>query len=240
MSAPTTATSINLNKARTNQTNELMRNLQALYNELNAGLFSGQLPQVIIRLLNKKSKGSYKPAVFAEVANGSEKLDQITVNPIYFEDIRVVAAWMAHNMVHHWQQHFGNDKPSRITYHNAEFAKKLESIGFEIIGSGQDLDQKPIDGGAFDRVFSRSEVVINWKSTEVEGADADGQAPAQPASNSTPTSQPVASTPAASRSRGKGRSKYTCPVCNLNAWAKPGVNSLYCGCNNRPNRMVEN
>ena len=118
-------------------------------------------------------------------------------------------------MVHLWQHHFGN--PSRSTYHNKEWAAKMDEVGLcpsdtGMEGgkrTGQHMSHYVVTDGPYAKAATdllASGFVISWRDRAREDAPGKG------------------------KTSGKAgiRMKYTCPDCGLNAWAKPEV-VLVCG-----------
>tara|TARA_R100000900_G_scaffold85274_3_gene67056 strand:- start:13209 stop:13913 length:705 start_codon:yes stop_codon:yes gene_type:complete len=94
--------------------------------------------------------------------NGSKQMvDELAINPEYFlgHPLLEVMQTLAHEQCHIWQYHFGT--PSRRTYHNREWADKMESIGLmpSTTGrpggrrTGQSMNDYVIYGGAFQKAF---------------------------------------------------------------------------------------
>lgn len=109
-------------------TTELYANLQKAFDQLNVGLFAGELPQVIITLQRKKNVlGYYCHNRFGDA--NKNRLDEIALNPQYtnFRDPMETISTLAHEMVHLWQHHFG--KPTPSNHHNAEWGRKMMDIG---------------------------------------------------------------------------------------------------------------
>ncbi|TQV77324.1 SprT family zinc-dependent metalloprotease [Aliikangiella marina] len=101
--------------------------LQA-YDFFNQALFSGKLPKVIITYHRQRRVMGY--ASIARWVNAKrEFVDELAVNPEYFAQYPLIeiCQTLCHEMVHIWQAHFG--KPGRRGYHNAEWARKMKSIG---------------------------------------------------------------------------------------------------------------
>ena len=124
-----------------------------------------------------------------------------------------VLSTLVHEMAHLWQHHFG--KPSRSTYHNREWAAKMDTLGLcpSDTGqpggkrTGQSMSHYVVAGGPFAQACAAllaEGFAISWRDRA--RAHAPGKRP------------------------GKAgvRTKYTCPDCGLNAWAKPEA-VLLCG-----------
>jgi predicted SprT family Zn-dependent metalloprotease len=109
-------------------TQEVYGNLQTAFDKLNAELFEGKLPHVVITLQRKKrAYGFYCRGRFDNGAG--VKIDEIALNPQYGnmrEPVQVLST-LAHEMVHLWQHCFGKVTPSN--HHNHEWGNKMKSIG---------------------------------------------------------------------------------------------------------------
>ncbi len=71
-------------------------------------------------------------------ADGSGRMiDEIALNPEYFPVYPLIEVMqtLVHEQCHMWQYHYGN--PSRKTYHNAQWAAKMESIGLMPSSTGR-------------------------------------------------------------------------------------------------------
>jgi hypothetical protein len=178
---------------------------------LNATLFEGRLPAVLITLTRKTQTRGYYTAEQFETREADARADEISLNPAEFRgrtDEEILST-LAHEMCHHWQHQFG--QPSRGRYHNTEWADKMESIGLmpshtgEPGGerTGQKMTHYILEGGPFD--LAATELLaggfkLTWQDPGSGRAAKSGQ----------------------------NKQKYTCPQCGLNAWAKPDVH-LVCG-----------
>ncbi len=124
-----------------------------------------------------------------------------------------ILSTLVHEMVHHWQAHFGN--PGRGRYHDEEWARRMDELGLMPSATGepggrrvgQRVTHYIIAGGCFEqacREVLAGGVRVEWQSRENEER-------------------------AAARARSnRSKTKYTCPGCGVNAWAKPDVR-LLCG-----------
>jgi predicted SprT family Zn-dependent metalloprotease len=192
--------------------------LDAAYDCFNRELFGGQLPPCLITMQRHKGAyGYFSGERFASVGLPTQEVtDEIALNPAHFAD-RTPAetlSTLVHEMCHLWQHHFG--KPSRASYHNREWAAKMHEVGLIPTDSGQpggkDTGQSVTHcierGGRFD------EVCTAWLHTSApilyHDLAGDGEAAR------------------VRKKKAASKTKYTCPACELNAWAKPGVH-LICG-----------
>lgn len=183
------------------------------YDFFNAKLFGGKLPLCLITLSRRaKVYGYFAPERFISRGNGDQRVDEIALNPDGFEDRtdKKILSTLVHEMVHLWQQHFG--EPPRTCYHDREWANKMEEVGLMPTDTGmtggkktgQKVTHLVIENGNFDLTVDemiQTGFKLNWQSC----------AP-----------------PEEEKEKKKSKVKYTCPVCEQNAWAKPEA-SLVCG-----------
>lgn len=184
------------------------------YDYFNAELFGGKLPLCLITL-NRKSKayGYFSPERFMSRANGSERVDEIALNPDTFEvrtDEQILST-LVHEMVHLWQQNLGD--PPRRFYHDKQWAAKMKEVGLQPtdtgLPGGKVTGQKVTHYILKEGLFAESAkkllgegFKLNWQSTTPEEQE--------------------------EKEKKKSKVKYTCHLCGLNAWAKPKA-KLMCG-----------
>jgi hypothetical protein len=185
--------------------------LAAAFDFFNRRLFEGALPPLLITLQRHKgARGYYSPERFQGRDSADDRTDELALNPAEFKgrtDAEILSVEV-HEMAHHWQQHHG--KPGRNRYHNKQWAAKMEAVGLMPSSTaqpggkrtGQKVSHYILVGGPFDlacRELLAGGARVEWQSLECNHT------------------KPRAS-----------KLKYTCPVCGLNAWAKPDV-FLVCG-----------
>jgi predicted SprT family Zn-dependent metalloprotease len=197
-------------------TEQAYTELQQAYDFFNKSLFKGQLPPCLITMQRKsRTYGYFSGERWNDHAGAVT--DEIALNPMHFatRSTEDVLSTLVHEMVHLWQHHFG--KPSRSSYHNKEWAAKMDTIGLTPSDTGQPggkrtgqhMSHYVVAGGPYAKVSAEllaSGFVISWRDRSRE--DGLGK----------------------SKTTGKAgvRTKYTCPECGVNAWAKPEV-VLVCG-----------
>lgn len=202
-----------------NPSKETYLSLEEAYFYLNQKLFQGTLPGCLITLQReKKSLGYFHYQVFEGKNNNvGTYTDEIALNPNHFtRDDKEVLSTLTHEMCHLWQFHFGTS--SRAGYHNREWAEKMESIGLMPSSTGlpggkqtgQKMTHYVLPGGLFDQVASQllaTGATIHWASrtTDISGAP--------------------------KKKKKQTRSKFTCPDCGLNVWAKPEAYVICGDCN---------
>lgn len=200
-----------------NPTHRSYTSLDAAFDHFNRDLFDGGLPPCLITMQRHKSAyGYFSGERFASLDNPEEVTDEIALNPAHFAGRTTTRtlSTLVHEMVHLWQHHFG--KPSRSGYHNKEWAAKMREVGLIPSSTGQpggrETGQKVShyieDGGPFERAcaaYLATGVAILYHDRRRSDEEA--------------------------KARGKkaaSKTKYTCPKCGQNAWAKPEAD-LICG-----------
>ena len=196
-------------------TEQIYSEMSHAYSAFNRDLFGNKLPPCLITVQRQSRTYGFFPAKSWNNQVGAIT-DEIILNPVQLEaySAQDILSMLAHEMTHLWQYHFG--KPSRTGYHNREWANQLTAIGLQPSDTGepggkrtgQRMSHYVIEGGLFlqaSRVLIGQGIGTSW--CEWTGTD---------------TAQPRG------RQKTSSRSKYSCIVCGLNAWAKPNA-SLYCG-----------
>jgi hypothetical protein len=186
--------------------------LEKAFSHFNRELFGGELPPVLITLhRHPRAQGYYSAEKFVARDDPERTTDELALNPATFEgntDTWILSV-LVHEMVHHWQQHFG--APSRRGYHNREWAVHMDEAGLVPSDTGlpggkrtgQRVAHYVEEGGPFATACAR---------LLAGGARVDWQ-----------------SRPDCNHTHGwPSKVKYTCPECGLNAWAKPEAH-LHCG-----------
>jgi predicted SprT family Zn-dependent metalloprotease len=201
--------------------------IDSAYNWFNEQLFGGRLPPCLITLQRKgRSRGYFANDRFGHRLKVGDLTDELALNPDTFghRSDKDILSTLVHEMCHCWQQHFGT--PPRRGYHNREWAELMRSIGLipsdtgEPGGkqTGQRVSHYILEGGPFDRAAEAllaTEFCFNWQSAAHVG---------QPGKTA----------------KDRSKTKYTCPSCGQNAWAKPEA-VLVCGeCEERMEAQDEN
>ena len=131
--------------------------IQNAYDFFNERLFNSELPACLLTLQREKNAMGYFSEDRWEQGDGKRKIHEIALNPSFFITHKPLELMqtIVHEMVHLWQYEFG--KPSHRTYHNKEWADKMESIGLMPSSTGlpggkrtgQAMSDYPIKNGAF-------------------------------------------------------------------------------------------
>lgn len=193
--------------------------LEKAYDYFNAKLFGGQLPPCLITMQRHKGAyGYFSGERFASLDDPKEVTDEIALNPNHFQKRTPaeILSTLVHEQCHLWQHHFG--KPSRRTYHNREWGLKMREVGLipsetgEPGGkeTGQHMTHYVEASGRFEKAckdyLETGEAILYHDRAGDEKAR---------------------------KKKAASKTKYSCPECGLNAWAKPEV-SLICGECNEP------
>jgi hypothetical protein len=189
------------------------RAFQAAYDFLNTQLFEGSLPDVLVTLQRQaNSRGYFAAERFAGRVDETT-VHELALNPDTFigRDDRDICSTLAHEMVHVWQETHGT--PPRRAYHDREWAAKMKAIGLQPSTTGapggketgQRVTHYIIEGGRYAQAFAAlaaTGFALRWQSIPWDRA-------------------------ARAKARAS-KTKFTCPTCEQNAWAKPDA-ALICG-----------
>lgn len=186
---------------------------QQAYDFFNRELFSGTLPHVLVTLQrHAKAYGYFSPERFIGRTE-KEAAHELALNPDHFgRTDELILSTLVHEMVHVWQKAHG--KMPRRGYHDRQWAQKMKEVGLHPSDTaqpggketGQNMGHYIIEHGPFAVAFGRLHATgfrLRWQSRT---AEADRTRKAKKAS----------------------KTKYTCPDCGQNAWARPEA-QLICG-----------
>jgi hypothetical protein len=185
---------------------------QKTYDFFNRELFDGSLPQVLVTLQrHANTRGYFSPERFHGRIDQSA-VHELALNPDSFtgRTDEMILSTLVHEMCHVWQQTHG--KPPRRSYHDRQWAAKMREIGLQPSSTGeeggketgQSMSHYIIPEGRYAQAYMKLAAqgfALHWQSV-----------------------------PAIEQARGKksSKTKFTCPECGLNAWAKPNA-CLICG-----------
>jgi hypothetical protein len=185
---------------------------QKAYDFFNRELFAGSLPQVLVTLQrHANTRGYFSPERFSGRIDKTA-VHELALNPDSFpgRTDEMILSTLAHEMAHVWQQTHG--KPPRRGYHDRHWAEKMWEIGLQPSSTGepsgketgQSMSHAIIPEGRYAQAYAKLAATgfqLHWQSI-----------------------------PATVQGRGKksSKTKFTCPECGQNAWAKPDAR-LICG-----------
>jgi len=227
-------------------TTELYASIQKSYDHFNQALFDGSLPKVIFTTQRKKNVMGY----FSRerwVSIEGQRCHEIAINPSYVASSSLIELLqtLVHEMVHCWQDDFG--KTGRRGYHNKEWADKMEFIGLMPSSTGRAGGDKtgdrmgdyPIPHGQFiheckrlistgfalpwiDRYTLKPEKSIeNTFSPEIKALELDEALAEQLTEGVNKLLGDETFLPVTQSPKGRIKSRYSCPQCQLNVWGKP-------------------
>jgi predicted SprT family Zn-dependent metalloprotease len=191
------------------------KTLDDAYRFFNQRLFGGKLPGCLITMQRKANVYGYFAGNRFGSVDGKEVTDEIALNPPHFRERTTEQnlSTLVHEMVHLQQHHFG--EVSRPGYHSKQWTAMMAAVG--LIPSdtgapggrqvGQTMSHYIQDGGLFARVCV--ELVGKGFDTLYVELWSEGDA-------------------AKRKTKAASKTRYTCPICQVNAWAKPDVR-LVCG-----------
>jgi len=189
------------------------RAFQDAYDFFNAQLFGASLPHVLVTLQrHAKARGYFAPERFTDRSQARTTAHELAMNPDSFtgRSDEEILSTLAHEMAHVWQQTHGT--PPRRSYHDRQWAAKMKEIGLQPSTTGapggketgQSVTHYIIPGGPYARAYAQLKargLQLHWQSAP-EGNEA--------------------------KAKKASKTKFTCPECGQNAWAKPDA-LLVCG-----------
>lgn len=226
-----------MNKAGT-PTATTYHELQQAYDWFNVDLFARQLPVCLITLQRKASTmGYFSARRFVSLAG--DYTDEIAMNPEYFaaRSIEDMLSTLVHEMVHLWQQHFG--QPGRGRYHNKQWAHKMEELGLCPSSTGQPggmqtgdcMSHYIAERGRFAQSCAKlvgEAFRISWYDrfcVRMNGAVLSNGTSSEPAIDTIGSN--AFNLDAENNTH---RSKFRCPDCQAQAWGKPSLNLICADC----------
>jgi predicted SprT family Zn-dependent metalloprotease len=194
---------------------------QQAYDYFNGELFDGHLPPCLITLQHKRGiRGYYWSSRFAARNNPTLRTDEIALNPDTFAgyDDKSICGVLVHEMAHLCVAHEG--KPSRGGYHNRKWARKMLQVGLWPISldhpgkmTGYRVVHEIMPGGPFDVAANQlltTGFCLRWQSGDMIALSGNNATLLELVRQK------------------RNKTKYTCPECGQNVWAKPHAR-LICG-----------
>jgi SprT-like family len=175
-------------------------------------LFDGSLPQVLVTLQrHANTRGYFSPERFRGRIDKTA-VHELALNPDGFagRTDALILSTLGHEMAHVWQQTYG--KAPRRGYHDRQWAAKMLEIGLQPSSTGEEGGKETgqavshyiILEGRFAKAYAKLAATgfqLHWQSV--------------PASKQ-------------GKAKKSSKTKFTCPDCGQNAWAKPDT-LLICG-----------
>ncbi|MFT3734784.1 MAG: SprT-like domain-containing protein [Rhodocyclaceae bacterium] len=235
---------------------EIYTALQTAFDHFNDKLFDRKLPQCLITLRSSSRAYGYMHKDRFVSVDG-QRIDELGINPGYFalQSIEEVMATVVHEMVHHWQNHFGT--PSESMPHNREWADKMEAVGLMPSDTGlpggkrtgRSMNDFILPDGPFIRACAELKtkgICLPWLDSRLpvapevvaskrEELAISGQAYVSEVREEVPIERAAVTgvkldvaPPAPRTSAAALRIRQVCPTCKAKAWTGPEV-SLSCG-----------
>lgn len=127
-----------------------------IFGYYNDHLFNSELKNCLI-VITRKNNVMGHFSYHRWFSSKEHETDELAINPTYFvkHPLIEICQTMVHEMVHAWQFYYGT--PSKKTYHNKEWAEKMEAIGLMPSSTGkprgkkvgQKMSDYPIKDGLF-------------------------------------------------------------------------------------------
>ena len=232
------------------------------YTFFNTALFGGKLPPVVLTLSRRaRAFGYAAPHAFVgrdfdqvtkdENGHAVKTAHELAINPGYMSgrSDKETLATLVHEMVHIWE--FENGTCSPGGYHNKIWADKMESLGLipSDTGSpggkrtGNTVSHYIQEGGLFhDRceTFLAEFGHFSWGGVPFrEDMDDELAKVLAGAMAGFGKSGEEAEKRAERKEKSaKSKTKFTCPCCGQNAWAKPGALILCGNCSTETNLIA--
>lgn len=195
----------------------------------NKRLFGGKLPQAMIHLhRHARSYGYFSGERFEPAYEGNQPAatDEIALNPSHVAErpAKKVLSTLVHEMCHQWQ-HWHGKRPTRC-YHDRQWAAQMKEVGLYPSSTGApggkevgpQVSHYIIDGGLFDKVCDEfmlaNETTLYQDVNAIRSGLGRGKAGGD---------DDEGKGKKGGKAKSKGRVKFTCPGCELNAWAKPSA-----------------
>ncbi len=238
-------------------TTEFYTLFQFIYDYLNDMLFGAELPNCMIVITRKRNTFGY--FIAGRWRNDeSVRTDEIAINPTYFDRHPLVEMLqtITHEMCHLWQYHYGEKKSMR-TYHNMEWSEKMESIGLMpsdtgIAGGkrvGMRMMDYPLKGGGFISVVNELIQHESFKHLWFDRFKKNDNAASFSQNHNFYQDLGLENTLTeihqsddyvlSVSDKKKVKTKYYCPLCQVNVWGKPHL-ILKCGCSENYVSFIEN
>lgn len=179
---------------------------QEAFDFFNTELFADGLPQVLITLQRKaRTLGYFSFKRFHGRARKTKvTVHEIALNPDGFagNTDEEILSTLVHEQVHCWQYTHG--KPSRGRYHNQEWAAKMKAMGLQASHTGKP-GGKETGQRVSHYIVCQGPFAVAYKKLQARGFALHWQS-------------------ATNGEQGKGKqaskTKFSCPDCGQNAWAK--------------------
>jgi len=209
-------------------TGETYQALVSTFEFFNRTFFGDRLPRPLFTLQRRRGAYGFFAADRFEASDGRQNRSEIALNPSYLracsteEILSTVAHEMCHLAQHYLPEEFG--APGKRGYHTGKFAQLMEKIGLVTSSTGKPggdrTGYKMSDyiepGGRFEQAC-RELLSCGFTIPYVEQLRATPDATAGQEDDA-----------GAGGKKNDSKTKFSCPLCDLNVWGKPSIDVM-CG-----------
>lgn len=226
--------------------------LQKAYDQFNGALFETKLPPCLITLRSSSHAYGYHHSKRFVSIKG-DFLDELGLHPGFFtlRPVEEVLSTLVHEMVHHWQEHFGS--PTRSNAHNKEWSHKMKDVGLipsntglpggrttgrtmshyidptgRFIKSCREVIESGFKIEWLDRHAPRPETYADERKEKLREAGVAVVVSEPPTKNLPRQANGVSLVVPPPPKKEITRVRYLCQICSLKAWAAPETR-IVCG-----------
>jgi hypothetical protein len=207
--------------------------IRAAFDHFNTALFEGELPVPLLTLRGVRgSKGHFAPDRYTPHGAEGATVPEIALNPETFSGRTTaeIMSTLVHEMCHLWDDCYG--QPGQAPYHSKSWGTRMLACGLQpVTNRGVEMLAGPslthiipedARGDAFRAALATLPREVHlWADAYSEGGDVNAHLPAHIVKRR----EAKAKRAGAQRA---SKTKFTCPKCGANAWAKPSM-KLVCG-----------
>lgn len=202
---------------------------QQAYAYFNDALFGGRLPPCLITLSEGRYRGYFKRQCFRSPGQ-ADRVDEISMNPVTFNGLQDYLSTLVHEMCHLEQEHFGT--PGKPPYHNVEWAGMMKRVGLQPRSTEKGHEKRETGRTVTHDIDPTGAFAAACARLLQDGFDLRYRYdPAPPRRDHTDDPDEQAATQRdedRKRKKRESKTRFQCPGCGTNAWAKPTA-KLACG-----------
>lgn len=193
------------------------------YGHFNLTLFDGKLPECMILIHHKKNARGYFWAEQWKNKTNGEGRHEIAMNPDNFgdRDTKDILSTLVHEMTHLEQQVFGT--PGKAPgYHNHEWVEMMLAVG--LLPYNVQKEDKPTWTDGVVSHMPKSQTGTRISHAIIPGGSFDKSCDTLLSTGVDicwTTHEKTAREKALAKKKRASKTKFTCPDCGQNAWAKP-------------------
>ena len=193
--------------------------IEKAFKFFNKTLFDNNLPDVVFTITRKKNAAGFFWAsqwVEKETKKKGKVVHEMATNLSLMADwdIEMICTVLVHEMTHIQQEEFGT--PAKGGWHNKEWGQMMKDVGLYPSNTGKE-GGKEVGTQMFHYIIEGGEFQKHCNTLIKKGFSIDFV-----------NRQETESEKAIKKQKKNSKTKYTCPSCRSNAWAKEGAR-LICG-----------